>query len=156
MRLSTTLSLFAVATSAFAWQDATDGTTSYSIYAYGINARYVSCDTHLSWATLIRSFIGYGARITNLFIHDKNNKPIDVVVGYDDPAMYIYDNNHNRTYFGAVVGRYANRIKNGTFTIDGEQFHIPENEHNGQNTLHGGFIGYDNVSTVTLQRRDHG
>jgi aldose 1-epimerase len=42
-----------------------------------------------------------------------------------------------------VVGWYANRIKNGTFSIDGVFFHIPENEHNGEDTLHSSFIGYD-------------
>ena len=49
------------------------------------------------------------------------------------------------SYFGPIVGRYANRIKNGTFTVDGVTSHIPENEHQGLNTLHGGLVGYDQV-----------
>lgn len=67
----------------------------------------------------------------------------DVVLGYDNGTEYLTDTEYPHTYFGAVVGRYANRIKNGTFTIDGQTSHIPENEHHGEDTLHGGFIGYD-------------
>lgn len=95
----------------------------YNIYANNINA----------------SFIPYGARLTNLYVPDRNGTPRDIVVGYDETSNYT----SSRTYFGAVVGRYANRIKNGTFSLDGETFHIPENEHDGEDTLHGGTIGYD-------------
>jgi galactose mutarotase-like enzyme len=48
---------------------------------------------------------------------------------------------------GLTSSRYANRIKNGTFAIDGDDFHVSENEHDGQNALHGGFIGYDEVGS---------
>lgn len=48
--------------------------------------------------------IGFGARITHLYVHDKDNTPRDVIVGYDDPYQYIIDNEYNRTFFGAVVG----------------------------------------------------
>lgn len=99
----------------------------YNLSAPGINA----------------SFIPYGARLTNLIVNDKNGNPQDVAVGYDSGEQYLKDTETVHTYFGAVVGRYANRIKNGTFTIDGVTSHIPENEHNGEDTLHGGFIGYD-------------
>ncbi|GFZ51435.1 hypothetical protein JCM24511_09197 [Saitozyma sp. JCM 24511] len=104
-----------------------DPLTPHSIYAYGINA----------------TFIGYGARLTSLYVHDRDNTPRDVVVGYDDPAQYVKDTATNHTYFGAIVGRYANRIKNGTFTIDGQSYQIPENENGGHDTLHGGTVGYD-------------
>lgn len=75
--------------------------TKYTITAPGINA----------------SFIPYGATLTNLFVLDKNGIPQDVVLGYDSGTAYLHDTETNHTYFGAVVGRYANRIKNGTFTI---------------------------------------
>ena len=55
------------------------------------------------------SFIPYGARLTNLLVNDKNSKPQDVVIGYDTGAEYLHDSETNHTYFGAVVGRYANR-----------------------------------------------
>ncbi|MCJ1473743.1 hypothetical protein MMC13_002394 [Lambiella insularis] len=86
------------------------------------------------------SFIPYGARLTNLYVNDKNGNPQDVVLGYDNGTDYATKQD---PYFGPVVGRYANRIKNGTFTIQGVTSHIPENENNGEDTLHGGTIGYD-------------
>ncbi|KAG0652612.1 Galactose mutarotase [Hyphodiscus hymeniophilus] len=101
------------------------------------------------------SFIPYGARLTNLFVQDKYGNPQDVVLGYDTGEQYLNDTETGHTYFGAVVGRYANRIKNGTFTIDGVKSQIPENEHGGQDTLHGGFIGYDQQNwTVVSQQND--
>lgn len=87
--------------------------------------------------------IPYGARLTSLLVPDRDGNVQDVVVGYDDPKEYLHDSETNRTFFGAVVGRYANRIKNGTFSIDGETYHIPENDKGGFDTLHGGFVGYD-------------
>lgn len=84
-------------------QDSSDTSvfTKYTISAPGINA----------------SFIPYGATLTNLFVPDKNGNPQDVVLGYDTGAAYLRDTETNHTYFGAIVGRYANRIKNGTFTV---------------------------------------
>lgn len=89
------------------------------------------------------SFINYGARLTNLYVNDKNGNPQDVVLGYDAPMQYINDTETVHTYYGPIVGRYANRIKNGTFAVNGVTSHIPKNENNGTNTLHGGAIGYD-------------
>jgi aldose 1-epimerase len=109
--------------------------------------------------------IPYGARLTSLLVPDRDGKVQDVVVGYDDPKEYLHDSQTNRTFFGAVVGRYANRIKNGTFTIDENTYHVPENEHGGVDTLHGGFIGYDmrnwtvtahTQSTITFSLLDEG
>lgn len=65
----------------------------YSLSANGINA----------------SWIPYGARLTNLYVFDKNNQSQDIVVGYDNGTQYLKDTETNHTYFGAVVGRYANR-----------------------------------------------
>ena len=55
------------------------------------------------------SFIPYGARLTNLYVKDRNGAYQDVAVGYDDGRQYLEDTETNHTYFGAVVGRYANR-----------------------------------------------
>ena len=55
------------------------------------------------------SFIPYGARLTNLYVKDKNGAYQDVAVGYDTGREYLTDTETNHTYFGAVVGRYANR-----------------------------------------------
>lgn len=88
-------------------------------------------------------FIPYGARLTHLLVPDRNGDVQDIVTGYDDNDQYPIDTATNHTYFGPIVGRYANRIKNGTFTIDGVTSHIPENENSGHDTLHGGTVGYD-------------
>ena len=55
------------------------------------------------------SFIPYGARLTNLYVKDKNGAYQDVAIGYDNAREYLHDTETNHTYFGAVVGRYANR-----------------------------------------------
>jgi len=103
-------------------------------------------------------FIKFGATTTNFFVKDKNGKFRDILLGFDDHTLYPSQAD-GHPYFGPVVGRYANRIRNGTFTIPisydasgpGEKFHIAENENNGEDTLHGGFVGYDqrNWSIVT-------
>ncbi|MCJ1310274.1 hypothetical protein MMC25_003936 [Agyrium rufum] len=100
------------------------------------------------------SFIAYGARLTNLFVPDKNGDMQDVVLGYDDTAQYVIDTETNHTYFGPIVGRYANRIKNGTFTVDGVTSHIPENENGGLDTLHGGKVGYDQQNFTIVSHNE--
>ncbi|SMR41373.1 unnamed protein product [Zymoseptoria tritici ST99CH_1E4] len=98
------------------------------------------------------SFIPYGARLTSLCVHDRNGNWQDVAIGYDEGSQYLQDTLTNHTNFGSLVGRYANRIKNGTFELDGQTYHIPTNEHKGANTLHGGLIGYDQQNwTVVAQ-----
>lgn len=80
----------------------------------------------------------YGARIQSIVAPDKNGEKADVVLGYPDLAGYQADGS---TYFGAVVGRYGNRIAKGQFTIDGKSYQVPVNN-NGQ-SLHGGTEGFD-------------
>jgi aldose 1-epimerase len=79
--------------------------------------------------------IDYGAIVTNLFVPDKNGKMDDVVLGFDDVKQY----EEISPYMGCIVGRYANRIANGMFTLDGNTYAIPVNL--GMNSLHGGFKG---------------
>ena len=109
--------------------------------------------------------IPYGARLTSVLVPDRNGKEQDVLVGYDDAKEYLHDSQTNRTFFGAVVGRYANRIKNGTFSIDDTTYHVPKNENDGLDTLHGGPVGYDmrnwtvtaySSSSVTFSLLDKG
>ncbi|OJJ44331.1 hypothetical protein ASPZODRAFT_773293 [Penicilliopsis zonata CBS 506.65] len=110
----------------------------------------------ISAGNINATFIPYGARLTSLLVPDRDGNVQDVVVGYDDPLQYLTDTETVHTYFGAVVGRYANRIKNGTFNVRGQTYHIPENEHDGEDTLHGGFIGYDQRNwTVTSYTDSH-
>ena len=81
----------------------------------------------------------YGGIITSLFAPDRNGEFADIVLGFDTLAGYLGDS----PYFGAIVGRYGNRIANGRFTLDGKQFALATN--NGPNHLHGGTRGFDKV-----------
>jgi len=81
----------------------------------------------------------YGGIITNLRVADKSGKFDDVVLGFDDFAGYL----NNKPYFGAIIGRYANRIAKGKFTLDGKEYTLAIN--NGPNSLHGGLKGFDKV-----------
>jgi aldose 1-epimerase len=80
----------------------------------------------------------YGARLVSLEVPDRNGKIADVVLGYDSLTPYTTD---SKTYFGAIVGRYANRIAHGSFVLDGKKYTLPKND--GDNTLHGGTVGFD-------------
>ena len=81
----------------------------------------------------------YGGIIQSLRVPDKDGHFGDVVLGYDDLDSY----RTNSPYFGALIGRYGNRIAQGTFTLDGVTYHLPVN--NGPNSLHGGTNGFDKV-----------
>ncbi|WQF81987.1 Putative aldose 1-/Glucose-6-phosphate 1-epimerase, galactose mutarotase-like domain superfamily [Colletotrichum destructivum] len=87
------------------------------------------------------AFIPYGASISDLIIQDQYGIPRDIVAGFDNASYYSIDRQH--PHFGGVPGRYANRIKNGTFEIDGETYKVDLNDNNGLNTLHGGSDGWD-------------
>ena len=80
------------------------------------------------------SILNYGATVQSLIINDR-----DVVLGFDNIAQY--ENDENRTYFGAVCGRVANRIENGRFYIEGNEYNLFIN--NGSHSLHGGKNGFD-------------
>jgi len=81
----------------------------------------------------------YGARIVTLIVPDKNNQPTDVVVGFDSLQGYL---NSTETYHGAIVGRYANRIAKGKFSLNGKSYQLSIN--NPPNHLHGGPKGFNN------------
>ena len=83
----------------------------------------------------------FGAIITSIKVPDRAGNFADVALGYDNIADYI--NAVDKPYFGAVVGRYGNRIAKGEFTVDGKEYSLPIN--NGPNSLHGGIIGFDKV-----------
>ncbi len=76
--------------------------------------------------------MNYGGIIVSIRVPDRNGQLADVVLGHETLEGYI----PNPPYLGAIVGRYANRIANGTFTLDGKTYTLPKND--GPNTLHGG------------------
>jgi aldose 1-epimerase len=81
----------------------------------------------------------YGATITSIRVKDRRGNFGDVVLGFDSLDGYI--SKTNTSYFGAIIGRYANRIAHGTFILDGHRYHVPIND--GPNSLHGGLRGFD-------------
>lgn len=86
-------------------------------------------------------FVPYGASLSNLFIRDIHNEELDIVLGFDNASFYSSGPWH--PHLNGVPGRYANRIRNGTFTIDGETFHTTLNDNGGLDTIHGGANGWD-------------
>jgi aldose 1-epimerase len=81
----------------------------------------------------------YGGIVVSLKVPDRNGKLGDVVLGYDNLAGYIKET----PYFGALIGRYGNRIAKGQFTLNGKQYTLATN--NYPNALHGGVKGFDKV-----------
>ena len=101
-----------------------DGTTVdvYTLKSDGIEAKVMT----------------YGGRVVSIKTADRDGKIADVVLGYSALDAYLDDKS---TYFGAIVGRYGNRIAFGRFSLDGHQYQIPTNDH--ANALHGGTVGFD-------------
>jgi len=85
------------------------------------------------------SITNFGGKIVSIWVPDKQGKPGDVVLGYDNIEDYI----HGNPFFGALVGRYANRIANGEFILDGKTYQLSKNC--GEIHLHGGENGFHNV-----------
>jgi len=85
----------------------------------------------------IAKIITFGARLTELWIPDHTGRKRDIVLGFDTLDGYVAKN----PYFGAIVGRYGNRIAKGHFTLDGVDYSLAIN--NGPNALHGGLVGFD-------------
>ena len=81
--------------------------------------------------------ITLGARIQSLYAPDRTGKLGDIVLGFATAQQYFDDGN----YFGATVGRFANRIGKGRFTLDGHTYQVTVNDHG--NSLHGGTPGFD-------------
>jgi len=93
---------------------------------------------------LVVKLTNYGGIITSLIVPDKNGTPTDVVLGFDSFKDYTCESYiKSCPYFGAIIGRYGNRIAKAQFTIDGKTYKLAAN--NGENQLHGGLKGFDKV-----------
>jgi aldose 1-epimerase len=83
--------------------------------------------------------IDYGGIIVSLEVPDRDGQVADVALGYDALEEYLEET----PYFGAIIGRYGNRIAGGSFTLEGKTYTLAVN--NGPNHLHGGLVGFDKV-----------
>jgi aldose 1-epimerase len=81
----------------------------------------------------------YGGIVVSLRVPDKKGNLDDIALGFDDLKGYLA----NTPYFGAIIGRYGNRIANGKFTLDGKEYTLARN--NGPNSIHGGLKGFNKV-----------
>jgi aldose 1-epimerase len=108
---------------------------------YGVmpDGREVRLFTLRNNSGLEMKVINYGGIIANLTFPDRNRERVDVVLGHDNLDGYL----HRSRYFGALIGRYGNRIKDGRFVLNHVQYELPIN--NGKNHLHGGLKGFDKV-----------
>jgi len=97
---------------------------------------------------MVMRVTNYGGIITSLMAPDHSGRFADVVLGYDSLASYVRDN----PYFGALIGRYGNRIAKGRFTLNGVEYTLATN--NGANHLHGGLKGFDKVVWKAEQVND--
>ncbi|KKL23098.1 hypothetical protein LCGC14_2428790, partial [marine sediment metagenome] len=84
----------------------------------------------------------YGARVLSIIVKNKHNRYTDVALGYDTIEEYLVSND---PYFGATVGRFANRISSGKFVLNGKEYQLSKNDPCGPNHVHGGDTGFSHV-----------
>jgi len=122
----------------------------YSRVSFGTLAdgRVIEAVTLTNGSGLSAKIITLGATLQSLLAPRRAGKTADVVLGYSDAQSYV----SKPEYFGVTVGRYANRIANGRFTLDGKVYTLARND--GTHTLHGGKVGFDRAvwSLVEAQR----
>jgi len=105
-----------------------------------LDGKEVSLYTLKNNSGMVAQITNYGGRIVTLWTPDRNGHLADVVTGFSNLKNYL---SGKEVYFGALIGRYGNRIANGKFSLDGENYTLPVN--NGKNILHGGPKGFHNV-----------
>jgi len=108
-----------------------------SLFSDTLNGKAVQLYTLKNKQGMSVEFSNYGATVLSINVPDRDGKVENVVLGYDNIGGYYA----GKSYFGSIVGRFANRIANGKFTIDGVEYTAPLN--NGKNTLHGGVNSID-------------
>ena len=105
-----------------------------------INGKKIDLYTLKNINGLVTQITNYGGRVVSLWVPDKSGNFEDIVLGYETIEGYLES---NEIYFGALIGRYGNRIANGKFTLNDSTYTLAKN--NGDNHLHGGKIGFNNV-----------
>jgi aldose 1-epimerase len=111
-------------------------------------------DTHLfmlkNKGGMQAAITNYGGRVVSLLVKDKNDQWLDVVLGHDDLKTYEIN---KENYFGALIGRYGNRIAKGKFSLEGKEYKLQVND--GVNSLHGGVDGFNKKVWDAKQVNDH-
>ncbi len=105
-----------------------------------IDGKEIALYTLRNESGMIAQITNFGGRVVSLWVLDKDNRMLDVVTGFGSMEAYL---NATEAYFGALIGRYGNRIAKGKFTLDGVDYQLAIN--NGENHLHGGPGGFHNV-----------
>ena len=114
--------------------------TTVSKQSFGKTAEGTPVDLYnLTDGTIEVRIMTYGGIVTSIKTPDRDGKSGDIVLGFDSVDKYIAGS----PYFGAIIGRYGNRIAHGKFELDGKTYSIPKND--GDNSLHGGLRGFDKV-----------
>lgn len=105
-----------------------------------VNGKEVELYTLKNKSGLVAQITNYGGRVVALWTPDRNGKFADIVTGYNTLDGYLKS---NEVYFGAIIGRFGNRIANGKFALDGKNYQLEIN--NGKNSLHSGLTGFHNA-----------
>ena len=131
---------FAISVALIILTTAMQGKTNVSKQAFGQTSDGTAVDLYtLADGKVEARITNYGGIVVSLRVPDRTGKLDDVVLGYDSFEGY----RANPAYFGAIVGRYANRIAHGSFQLDGKTYSVPKND--GDNALHGGIRGFNKV-----------
>ncbi len=104
-----------------------------------VDGQEISLYTLTNAAGMEVKITNYGGTVTSIKAPDRNKKFADVVLGFDNLDSYTAKTNTG--HFGALIGRYGNRLAHGTFSLNGKTYHVPIND--GPNSLHGGLKGFD-------------
>ncbi|HTZ75661.1 MAG TPA: aldose epimerase family protein [Candidatus Aquilonibacter sp.] len=139
LTLALLASLFAVVAVSAANKPARAATITHEPWGQTAEGQPVDLYTITNARGMQARIITYGGILVSLRVPDRHGRLADVVLGFDNLDDYI----HESPYFGALIGRYGNRIANGTFTLDGVRYTLAKN--NGPNSLHGGNRGFDKV-----------
>lgn len=123
-------------------------TVTHSTSAARLDGKPIEMFTLTNGRGMEMQVMSYGGIITSLKVPDRDGRTADVVLGFDSPQRYL--DQPPPPYFGALIGRYGNRIAKGQFTLDEHTFTLVTN--NGPNHLHGGTRGFDKVLWTATPR----
>ena len=141
MPSSRPLATAAMLAAGLATAPAAAATLSTTPFGATMDGRPVSLTTMTNDHGVVVKFMSYGGIITAIMTPDRQGRLADIVLGFPTLAEYETKSAEGGLYFGALVGRYANRIARGHFSLDGHEYTLPIN--NPPNALHGGLKGFD-------------